>query len=57
VNRGRIRKITFPLGGLLGQDVAFVSMLPFDFTGASKSESFFSSGFGLHFWHVTDFDD
>jgi hypothetical protein len=32
-------------------------MLPFDFTGACQSESFFSPGFGLHFWHVTGFDD
>jgi len=56
VNRCRIRKVTFPLRGFLGQDVAFVSMLPFDFTGARKSESFFGAGFGLHFWHVTGFD-
>jgi len=37
--------------------VAFVCMLPFDFTGSRKSESFFGAGFGLHFWHVTGFDD
>jgi hypothetical protein len=53
VHRRGIRKITFTLDALFGQNVAFVSMLPFDFTGARKSESFFGSGFGLHFWHVT----
>jgi hypothetical protein len=29
-----VAQVAFPLVGLLGQDVALVSMLPFDFTGA-----------------------
>jgi hypothetical protein len=57
MNHGGIRKVTFPLNGFFRQNVAFVSMLPFDFTGAGKGKSFFSTGFGLHFWHVTGFVD
>jgi hypothetical protein len=57
VNRGRVRKITFPLDGFLGKDVAFVSMLPLDFTGAGEGKPFFGAGFGLHFWHFTGFVD
>jgi hypothetical protein len=29
-----VSQVAFPLGGLLGQDMALVRMLPFDFTGA-----------------------
>jgi hypothetical protein len=53
MDRSGIRQITLPFNGFLCQDVAFVSMLPFDFTGACKCKSFLCAGFGLHFWHVT----
>ena len=46
-----MRKITFLLGGLLGQNVTFVSMLSFDLSGAGELEAFLCSGVGLHFWH------
>jgi hypothetical protein len=44
-NQGSVRKITFLLDGLLGQDVAFVSMLPFDLTGTCKGKPFLGAGF------------
>ena len=43
VNRGRIRKVTFPLGGLFSQDVAFVRMFALDFACTSKLKSLFGS--------------
>lgn len=46
-----MRKVTLLLCCLLGQDVAFVSMLSFDLSGAGKLEAFLGSGVGLHFWH------
>jgi hypothetical protein len=30
-------------------------VLSFDFTRASKLETLFSTGFGLHFWHDSTF--
>jgi hypothetical protein len=38
-------KIAFPLFGLFRQDVAFVSVLPFDLTGAGYIEPFLGAGF------------
>ena len=49
----RIGKVTFPFRGLFGQNVAFVGMLPFDFSGPRKRKPFLGTGFRFHFWHVT----
>jgi hypothetical protein len=34
-----------------GKDMAFVSVLSFDFSGTSVRESLLSAGIGFHFWH------
>jgi hypothetical protein len=50
---GGVIQIAFSLLALLGQNVAMVGMLPFDFAGARQFKTFFGSGLGLHFWHLT----
>jgi len=51
VNQTGFGQVPLPFGRLLRQNVTFKSMLPFDFTRSSKSESFFGTGIGLYFWH------
>lgn len=50
-----MRQVAFPLGGFLRKDVALVSMLPFDLSGAGYVKPFLGSGFGFHFWHLSEF--
>jgi len=42
---GEVAQVAFPLLGLLGQDVAFESMLPFDLTGSGFCKPFLGTGF------------
>ncbi len=41
VQNSELVKVPFLLFGLFGQDVAVVSVLPFDFTGSGKGEPLF----------------
>jgi hypothetical protein len=52
VNRTEITQIAFPLRRFFRQDVAFVSMLPFDLSRTGKRKSLFRSGSCLHFRHL-----
>src|SRR5690606_36658404 len=47
VNQTGFGQVPLPFGRLLRTNVTFKSMLPFDFTRSSKSESFFGTGIGL----------
>jgi hypothetical protein len=38
-------KVTFPFLGLFSQDVAFISMLPFELTGTGYCKPFLGTGF------------
>jgi hypothetical protein len=51
IDRGEVSQVAFPLGRLFGQNVAFISMLPFYLTGTGKLEPFLGSGFRLHLRH------
>ena len=44
-------KIPFLLLGLLGEDVAVVSVLPLDFARPGKRETLFSTGVRFYLWH------
>ena len=44
-------QIPFLLLGLLGEDVAVVSMLPLDFSRSGKRETLFGTGVGLKLCH------
>jgi hypothetical protein len=41
---GEVTQVAFPLGGLLGQDVTLVRVLPFDLAGAGFCKPFLGSG-------------
>jgi hypothetical protein len=43
------------LGRFFGQDMAFESVLPFDFAGTGEGKPLFCTGFGFYFWHFTVF--
>ena len=47
VNDSRVAEITFALGALLGQNMAVIGMVPLDFSGAGKRESFLGTCLGL----------
>jgi hypothetical protein len=47
-----VSKVTLTLGRFLGEDVAFVSVIPLYFATARKRESLFGTGVGFHFWHL-----
>ena len=51
VHQAHVREVAFLLLRLFRQDVAFVSMFPFNFPCSGKSESFFGTGVSLHFRH------
>jgi hypothetical protein len=55
VDRSPVTQITFALGTFFSQNVAFVSMFSFDFSCSGKSEPFFGTGIGFHFWHFPAF--
>jgi hypothetical protein len=55
VNQTSFGQITLSFGGFLSQDVAFVSVLPFDFSCSGQSETLFSGRFGFYFWHFSYF--
>ena len=46
-------KISLALLGLLGEDVAVVSVLPLDFSRSGKRETLFGTGVGLKLCHFT----
>ena len=47
VNDGRVAEVAFALGALLGQNMAVIGMVPLDFSGAGKRESFLGTCLGL----------
>lgn len=47
-------KISLTLLGLLGEDVAVVSVLPLDFSRSGKRETLFGTGVGLKLCHCFD---
>jgi hypothetical protein len=55
MNGRGIGQVPFSFDRLFCQNMTFVSMLPFYFTGAGECKPFFGAGFGFHFWHVTKF--
>ena len=46
-------QLTFVLGGLLGQDVAFERLTALDGTTRTDAKALFGAAFRLHFWHNT----
>lgn len=50
-----ISQVTFSFGGFFGQDMAFVSMLPFNLAGTREGKSLLGSGLCLHLWHYSKF--
>ena len=53
VNKCEMVKISLLLLGLLGEDVAVVSVLPLDFSRSGKRETLFGTGVGLKLCHFT----
>ena len=49
--QGAVGKVTLTLGRFLGEDMAFVSVIPLYFSGAGERESLLGTGVGFHFWH------
>jgi hypothetical protein len=43
------------LGRFLRKDMAFESVLPFDFAGTGEGKPLFCTGFGFYFWHFAVF--
>ena len=50
-HEGRVVEVALLCRLLLGEDVAVVSMLAFDFAGAGEGKTLLGSGLGLHSWH------
>lgn len=46
-----VSQVTFSLYAFFGENVAVVSVMSLDFSGASKGESLLSSGFRFNFRH------
>ncbi len=46
-----VSQISLLLFGLLGEDVALVSMLSLNFSRSGKRKTLFRTGVGLHLWH------
>ena len=44
-------EVSFALLGLLGEDVAVVSVLPLDFSRSGKREALFGTGVGFKLCH------
>jgi hypothetical protein len=44
-NQRGVREVTLALGGFFRQDMAFVSMSPFDFSTSGEGETFLGTGF------------
>jgi hypothetical protein len=55
VDQRRVRQGELALLRLFGQDVAFESVLPFDFTRACHFKAFLGAGFGFHFRHFPNY--
>ena len=47
----RMNQITFLLLGLLGENVAVVSMMSLDLTSSGETESLLGTGVSFYFWH------
>ena len=43
------------LGRFFRKDMAFESVLPFDFAGTGEGKPLFCTGFSFYFWHFTVF--
>ena len=54
VEDSEVIKISLTLLGLLGEDVAVVSVLPLDFSRSGKRETLFGTGVGLKLCHCFD---
>jgi len=51
INQCRLGKVSLALGRLFGKDMAFKSVLPFNFSRGGKGKPFFRAGFCFHLWH------
>ena len=51
IHDGIVYQVSLLLLRLLRQNVTVISMLSFNLTCSGKSESFFSTGISLNFWH------
>ena len=51
IHDGVVYQVSLLLLRLLRQNVTVISMLSFNLTRSGKSESFFSTGISLNFWH------
>jgi hypothetical protein len=47
-----MRQTTLLCSGFLGEDVALVGMLSFDFSGCSKLKTLLCTRIGFHFGHL-----
>jgi hypothetical protein len=54
MNQTCMSKCAFTLGTHFGEDMAFVSVLSLDLSGAGVRESLLGTGIGFHFWHCGD---
>ena len=52
LDEGEMVKISFLLLGLLGEDVAVVSVLPLDLSRSGKREALFGTGVGFLLCHL-----
>ena len=51
VNQGGMSKVPLALRRFLSEDMAFISVFSFHFSGAGKLKAFFGAGICFHFWH------
>lgn len=51
MHQGALHQVLLPLGRLLGEDVAVVSLVTLYFTGSGHLESLLGAGVGFHLWH------
>jgi hypothetical protein len=53
INDSSVSQVAFLFQRLLGQDVAFESVFPFDFSCSGKGEPLFGTGISLQFRHFS----
>lgn len=51
LEKSEVIKVSLTFFGLLGEDVAVVSVLPLDFSRSGKRETLFGTGVGLKLCH------
>ena len=51
LEKSEVSKVSLTFFGLLGEDVAVVSVLPLDFSRSGKREALFGTGVGLKLCH------